>query len=171
MAAIDDFLGRHPDLNQDDAEVLGDAGGVRLDVTVLGVSPRYVRFAHLGTEYSVEREHVLDVADREEPAAGRGAATLTLALDAPVHASYTVSAGDLSSSVPFSLSRPPSAAPRRIRVSSRELAWRRANGLTTAAAYSDDAQVLDAYATGTGCDSRTSGGWDDTITDDERADY
>jgi hypothetical protein len=133
----------------------------------VGISAQFVKFRHLGTEYIVDRKYVIDIEERLDPSAAGGAATLTLNRDAALLANYSISAIDLASALPFSLSRVPAVPYRRIAPSPREIAWRRNTG------YSDYPSLeiyLSQFSTVTACDSFSAGILDDTLADDERAD-
>lgn len=170
MAAIDDFMSRHPELSEEDSVQLQKSNGARLEVSIRGISSSYVRFAYMGTEYSVMREKVLDVIERHD-GPDPAAATIVVDRDSPLTASYSVTAAELESAIPFTLTAPPSAAEAPIRLSDREVAWRRETGYEGAGRYPSLETYLSPYGTATGSPSRTAGGWDDSVTDDQRTDY
>ena len=168
MASVEEFLRQNPDLEYEDEASPTESAGLRLAVIVTGVSSRFLRFNHLGTDYVIDQEDVLDIADREDPSAAGTPATLTLKNDAELFASYSVSARDLSAELPFSLARGPAFPGRPFALSDRELAWRRA----TAFNNSGPGPFTSLYdQTLTGCDSVSAGEFDDSKTDDERADW
>jgi hypothetical protein len=169
VASVEEFLRQNPDLEYEDDASPAESTGLRLAVAVTGVSSRFLRFNHLGTDYVVEQEDVLDIAEREDPSAAGTPATLTLKHDAELFASFSVSARDLTGELPFSLARGPSLPLRRPVPSAREVAWRRA---TAYADFDPGHPFKSLYdQTLTGCDSVSAGELDDSKTDDERADW
>jgi hypothetical protein len=178
VATVDEFLSNHSDLEEADDEVSAgtDGPGVRLDVTILGISANAVRFVHLGTEYRVDRAAVRRIDDRQDPANPGRAATLVVDKDAPLVATYSVSSTDLVTSLPFAMSRPP-ITPRPKMASPREVAWRNAQGAPMMAmdpaggGYPSLAEWLSAVSTTTACESSSGGDLDDNIGDDQCSDY
>ena len=170
MASVDEFLKQNPGLYQDDALLEADSSQLRLDVVLLGVSSRFVKFNHLGTDYVVDRDQVMSIDEGEDGSAAGKAVTLTVTRDAALLASYSVSATDLASALPFSLLRAP-RAPSLRGPSARELAWRRAARYTYVSDYPSLEIYLSPYGTLTRSDSYSDGMPVDTIGDDEQTDY
>jgi hypothetical protein len=166
MASVEHFLSDNPEF-QDDASSEVASDDIRLEVTLIGITPKHVKFAHLGTEYSVDRDQVVGIDQAGEPPSGRNV-TLTLKRDASLMAVHAVAADALVRSLPFGMLRA-GAAPRRLVPSERELAWREVSG------YGRRYPSLDIYLapfqTVTVCDSYSAGILDDSLADDERADY
>jgi hypothetical protein len=169
MANVDEFLEQNPSLDLGDSIPNNDISGVRIEGRIIGISAKYVKFSHMGTDYIVLKENVLDITERVDPIVPGNAVTLMLTRDASMLANYSVTAAELTSSLPFSLSRPSPVSTRRNTPSVREIAWRQA------ARYSSDYPSLEIYlspyGTSTGSETATAGGVDDTGADDERADY
>lgn len=163
MASVEDFLSANPEFAVED--VAGSsAGDVRLDVTLIGVSPGQVRFTHLGTEYAVDRDHVVSI----EPRGDRSRdVVVTLRRDASLVAVHAVRADALTAPVPFGMLRP--VPPRVLVPSERELAWRTATGY--AGRYPSLEIYLQPFETQSRCDSESGGIHDDTIADEAHADY
>lgn len=183
MASVDDFLEDNRGLAQDDSALRSETDGVKLDVVISGISPQFVKFNHMGTDYTVDRNAVLDIEKREDPSGSGKAATITLNRDAALHATYSLSASDLTSARPFSMARPSPVPFRPVRPSPREVAWRIATGyapapvpIVAAALGAGGYPTLEELypplnQTLTVSDSTSGGILDDTIADDERADY
>jgi hypothetical protein len=169
MANVDEFLEQNPSLELGDSILDNDLGGVKVEGKIIGISTKYVKFCHMGTDYTVAKENVLDITERVDPTVPGNAVTLTLTRDASMLANYSVTAAELTFSLPFSLSRPSPVPTRRYAPSAREIAWRQA------ARYSSDYPSLEIYlspyGTLSGSPTETAGGADDTGADDERTDY
>jgi hypothetical protein len=175
VATADDFLRNHPDLEETDSD--GNAGmdsaGTRLDVTILGISANSVRFGYLGTEYRVDREAVLRLDDRQDPAEPGRPATLVVKKDAPLTASYSVTGADLVSSLPFAMARPPITPRRRpgeVLFRSPAVSLLDPPGPGTGR-YPSLEVYLTAVSTTTACESQSGGDLDDSIGDDQASDY
>jgi hypothetical protein len=182
VASVDNFLKDNKGLAQDDSALRSETEGIKLDVVISGISPQFVKFNHMGTDYTVDRNAVLDIEKREDPSGSGKAATITLNRDAALHATYSLSASDLTSRRPFSMARPSPVPFRPVRPSPREAAWRIATGYAPApvpivaglgaGGYPTLEEIYPPLnQTLTACESETGGTLDDTITDDERADY
>jgi hypothetical protein len=170
MASLDEFLKQNPDLYQDDALLEADSSQLRLDVVLLGVSSRFVKFNHMGTDYVVDRDHVVGIEEREDRSVAGKAVTLTVTRDAALLASYSVSATDVASALPFSLFRAP-AAPLRRGPSAREIAWRRSARYEYSSEYPSLEIYLTPCGTETASESYSNGRPVDTIGDDEKTDF
>jgi len=173
MATAEEFLLHHPDLEEgDDQDSLSlDGAGVRLAVSILGISEHSVRFVYLGTEYRVDRAAVLRIEDRPDPADPGHPATLVVQRDAPLTASYAVSGADLAAALPFALTRPPiptQANPAAVLYRGVSLVDPPAPGTGR---YPSLAIYLTATSTASGSPTATAGGSDDTGADDQYADY
>lgn len=168
MASVEEFLNDNPDLDQGDETLIADSAGIRLEVCLSAVSARFVKFNHMGTDYVVDRADVVDIEARADPAVPQKAATLTVKRDAALLASYSITARDLSSALPFTMSRSP-VNPRRRAISAREVAWRRARDYVSE--YPSLTIYLTAYQTLSSSDSYCDGMPDDSMADDEREDY
>jgi hypothetical protein len=166
MASVEHFLRDNPEF-QDDASSAVAPEDVRVDVTLVGITPKHVKFSHLGTEYSVDREQVAAIERSDEPPSGRNV-TLTLKRDASLMAVHAVAAEALVRSLPFGMLRA-AAAPRRRFPSERELAWRETTGYNTG--YAPFEKYLAAFQTLTYSESYSAGISDDSNVDDEAADY
>jgi hypothetical protein len=169
MASVDEFLNKHPGFTRDDEVLSPDASRLRLEVALLGVSSGFVKFSYMGTDYLVARDDVLDIEEREDASAPGKPVTLSVKRDAPLLASYSISAADLASSLPFSMFRAPAAPLRGLTLSPRELEWARS--------VNYEYPPLSIYLRGTGTQTLTGSGTDtggttdDSGADDERADY
>jgi hypothetical protein len=179
MANVEDYLKANSNLNQDDSALTTDTDGIRLDVVVSAISPKFVKFNHMGTEYRIDRQDVLDIEGRDDSSVAGNAATMTIKRDAEFLATYSVSAADVTSALPFSMTRAPVAPLRPIAPSAREAAWRLATGYSFpmvaaaigAGGFPSLEKFLTPFQTLSGSPSQSNGIDDDTIPDDERTDY
>jgi hypothetical protein len=160
MSDVDAFLAQNPDLKTSDEKLGSGVNEIRLHVTVGAISPGYVEFNYLGTNFKVDRKDVLGLDEVQDPSATGKAATLKLKRDALLLTQQSVSASELASPLPFSLARPsplPAASSRA--QSPREIAWRKNAGF-------GDPWAVTFLATGSGSATETNGMSDDSGFDD-----
>jgi hypothetical protein len=76
MANVDEFLEQNPSLDLGDSIPDNDLSGVRIEGKIIGISAKYVKFSHMGTDYIVLKENVLDITERVDPTVPGNAVTL-----------------------------------------------------------------------------------------------
>lgn len=172
MATVDELLERNPNLICDDTSLDTEKDALELEVIILRMSHQVIECRYMGTDYRIDREHVLELQGPQDlPSTGK-MATLKLKGDSVLLAKYPTSARHLDSALPFTLARQQPVGPRgRTVPSPREIAWRQMTGYinpTIDAALPNDAGVaiFEEVIAQTGCDSVCGDIVDDSRTDD-----
>jgi hypothetical protein len=163
MDDVDTFLNQNPGLKSS-GEGLGTAiTEVRLQVVVFAISPVYVEFSYMGTDFRVDRKDVLGIEESKESSALGKVATLKLKRDTVLLSQQSVSAHDLGCPLPFSLARPsPVSAQRGAGPSQREMAWRQLTGYLNPEGIGN----VTFLAVASGSDTASYGHSDDSGFDD-----
>jgi hypothetical protein len=170
MTDIESYLKANPELAAESGRDLQSTDSLVLNVVVLGISAKEIVFAHLGQEFSVSREDVLDVSETHEnvfnPFPRGKAAKLVLKEEATLRRQGAIKAAQLQRNLPLPLALPTSI-PNRPLISSREVEWRAQHGYQAPAEQSSP--HVGETDSPTAC--QTNGGWhrddfgyDDLIT-------
>lgn len=174
MSDLDSFLTKHQsDFKSTTGRSKPSSDNVLLTVVVFGSDSHTLHIGHLGREFSISREAIIDITDAPENTPnlfGRGRpAEIVVAKDAVLYQEVRIPVSELERGMPFVAARPTTMVPATCEpYSTNELAWRQAHGIqpcnvtpfvTASTSYS-------ATATLTSSTTNSQGYADDTRSDD-----